>query len=117
MRESHANTKLAAEAHFQEESPSKSWIQDHVTKSSLVGSRPHGPELGPHLPAFRGAALYLVQPGPQPRLGPTALSAAMPHWTPVDGAHYTVRPSLPFWCRPHRLESGLEMVFAFPIPH
>lgn len=115
MRESQANPKLAAEAHFQEESPSKSWIQGHVTKSSLVGSRSHGPELGPHAPAFPGAALYLAQPGPQPRLGPTALLAAMPHWTPVGGPHDAAWPS-PCRCWPHRLESGSEVVFRLPHP-
>lgn len=116
MRESHANPKLATEAHFQEESPSKSWIQGHCHHASLVGSRSHRPELGPHPPAFRGAALYLAQPGPQPCLGPTALLAAIPHWTPVGGPHYAVRPSLPCRCWPHGLESGSEVVFRLPHP-
>lgn len=65
-------------------SPTKSQIQGHVTKASLVGTRTHRPELGPHQPAFLGAALCLAQPSPQPSLAPAALLAAMPHQIPVD---------------------------------
>lgn len=96
-------------------SPTKSQIQGHVTKSSLVRTRTHRPELRPHQPAFLGAALCLAQPGPQPSLAPAALLAAMPPPDP-SGPYCTVRPSLSFRCWSHWLESGWKAVFHLPRP-